>query len=206
MTPEELHACHRWFPLTELRLLDGNPNVSDEVLLAESLDTFGWLSGIVVHNGVVVAGNHRVRYAVGRALDGLPGYDLSELDLSEAEVMARALAHNHTARAGANDAGLEAEALSMLADVDADLARLAGLAPTVDFVALPPVDGAGQPDQGDGEGSGPAPDLALRYFVLEYPAAALPDIVDALNQRRTDPDEPNSTVVARLIRHAHTTR
>lgn len=204
MTPEELHSCHRWFALDELRLLEGNPNVGDELLLAESLDTFGWLSGIVVHDGTVLAGNHRVRNAVGRALDGLPGYDLTSLGLSDAEVMARALAHNHTARAGSNDEALETEALAMLAEVDGDLARLAGLPEQVDFVALPPVD---SPEGGDPSGpTPPASDLSLRYFVLEYPADRFPDVVDALNARRSDPDEANATVVARLIRDAHADR
>lgn len=205
MTPEQLHATHRWFPITELRLLEGNPNVSDELLLADSLDEFGWLHGIVVHAGVVLAGNHRVKYAVGHGLEGLPGYDLTPLALSDAEVMARALAHNHTARAGQDDPAALSAAVALVAAQDRDLALLAGLPDVADFIDLPPL----LPEATDAPLSDPLPDagdLSVRYFVCAYPADRFPDVVRALNNRRTDPDQSNSDVVADLIRNAHADR
>ena len=121
ITPEELHQCHRWIRLDEVRRLPGNPNRGHAPSLAASVDTFGWVDGLVVHRGVILAGNHRFDLALAQGLEGLPGYDLSKFDLSAAEVMARALAHNHTTRAGVDDPELLAAALGTVGPVGAAL-------------------------------------------------------------------------------------
>lgn len=128
ITPQQLHESHRWFRLDELQQLPGNPNRGDRDSLESSVGEFGWIDGIVVHDGVVVAGNHRLEQAAARGETGLPGYDLTAVvpDLPAARRMAMALAHNYTTRAGSNDGELLAEALTGIAVEDIDLADVAG--------------------------------------------------------------------------------
>lgn len=117
ITPEQLHASHRWFTLDELAHLPGNPNQGNEASLAASVDEFGWMDGVVVHSGVVIAGNHRMEQALAREEAGLPGYDLTDVipDLDEARRMTMAIAHNRTTRLGEDDRGLLADAIMGLA-------------------------------------------------------------------------------------------
>ena len=148
LTPEALHAAHRWFRLDELQRLPGNPNQGDRASLDASLDRFGWFDGIVVVDGVVIAGNHRLDQAVERSEAGLPGYDLSGFDISDAERISMAVTHNRTTRAGADDPELLAAAMQTVALVDRDLAVVAvgpdladdmlGPAVIPDFAPLPP--------------------------------------------------------------------
>lgn len=139
ITPEQLFECHRWIRLDEVDHLPGNPNQGDSESLDRSLDRFGWFQGIVVHEGTIIAGNHRVDKARARNQEGLPGYDLSGFPLADAERMAMALTDNHTARAGHDDLDLLAAAHVMLADVDLALADVAGLVDPAD--AMPNLDG-----------------------------------------------------------------
>lgn len=129
ITPEQLHQSHRWFQLDELATLPGNPNQGDEPSLRSSVDEFGWIDGIVVHSGVIIAGNHRVEQAQAKGEAGLPGYDLTQVipDIDDARRMAMAIAHNHTGRMGVNDPELLADAMVGLAGVDPTLAAVAGL-------------------------------------------------------------------------------
>lgn len=133
ITPEQLHASHRWFTLDELHPLEGNPNLGDVSSLETSLDQFGWIDGIIVHRGTVIAGNHRVEQAHARGETGLPGYDLSFLEADTARLMAMALTHNATTRAGANDPELLLAAYELVAAELPD--------------ALPAVGYAGDPGQ-----------------------------------------------------------
>lgn len=154
ITAEQLYNSHRWFKLDELEQLPGNPNRGDEQSLTASLDEFGWIDGIVVHDGVVVAGNHRLQRAVDAGENGLPGYDLTAVvpDLPAARRMAMALAHNQTTRLGTDDDELLAAALHAVAVFDRDLAAVAvgpdladaflGPADISDFA--PPLDGSPQ--------------------------------------------------------------
>lgn len=113
ITPEQLHKSHRWFQLDELVTLPGNPNQGDEASLNSSVDEFGWIDGLVVHSGVIIAGNHRLEQAITRSEPGLPGYDLTEVvpDLDDARRMAMAIAHNRTTRLGEDDQLLLADAV-----------------------------------------------------------------------------------------------
>lgn len=127
ITARQLFECHRWFKLDELEQLPGNPNRGDEQSLTASLDEFGWIDGIVVHGGTVIAGNHRLGQAVERGEPGLPGYDLTSVvpDLPAARRLALAIAHNQTTRAGDNDRELLTAALEAVAVLDRDLAIVA---------------------------------------------------------------------------------
>lgn len=127
--PEDLHDAHRWFNLDELTHLPGNPNQGDPDSLAASVDEFGYMDGIVVHSGVIVAGNHLVERARAEGEGGLPGYDLTTVlpDIPAARRMAMALAHNHTNRAGRDDPALLAEAFTEIAGLDLQLASVAGI-------------------------------------------------------------------------------
>lgn len=118
ITPEDLHTCHRWIRLDEVTRLPGNPNLGDYTSLSASLNEFGWFDGIIVHDGVLLAGNHRYEQAAAAGLEGLPGYDLSRFPMSDAERMASAVAHNHTTRAGVNDPTLLTAALDALGPID----------------------------------------------------------------------------------------
>ncbi len=113
ITPEQLHRSHRWFQLDELATLPGNPNQGDEASLRSSVDEFGWIDGIVVHSGIIIAGNHRVEQAQAKGESGLPGYDLTEVipELDDARRMTMAIAHNRTTRLGEDDRALLADAL-----------------------------------------------------------------------------------------------
>lgn len=125
ITAEELHRSHRWFKLDELRQLPGNPNTGDEQSLAVSVETFGWFDGIVVSDGVVLAGNHRLQRAIERGETGLPGYDLTNFDLTDSERMAMAVTHNRTTRAGSDDPALLEAAMQSVAVDDRDLVVVA---------------------------------------------------------------------------------
>lgn len=113
ITPQQLHESHRWFQLDELATLPGNPNQGDTASLETSVDEFGWMDGIVVHSGVIIAGNHRLEQAQQRGEAGLPGYDLTKVipDLDDARRMTMAIVHNRTTRLGEDDRGLLADAL-----------------------------------------------------------------------------------------------
>ena len=114
LTPEQLHACHRWILLDEISTLPGNANLGHEESLKASLDEFGWFDGIVIHGGQIIAGNHRYDMAVAAGEEGLPGYDLSEYPIDDMRKMAMAITHNETTRAGQNDIALLATAMKRM--------------------------------------------------------------------------------------------
>lgn len=127
ITPKQLHDSHRWFKLDELEQLPGNPNRGDTESLEASVGEFGWIDGIVVHDGVVIAGNHRLQRALDAGETGLPGYDLTAVvpDLPAARRMAMALAHNYTSRAGSNEPDMLVAAVTAMSLIDRDLVDVA---------------------------------------------------------------------------------
>lgn len=127
ISAEQLAECHRMIALDEIKRLPRNPNVGDRESLDASLDRFGWFQGIVIADGVIVAGNHRVEAARARGVTHLPGYDLTGFDLSAADRMGMALADNYTNRAGRNDPERLADALVKIGTVDRGLADVAGI-------------------------------------------------------------------------------
>lgn len=116
ITPRQLHDAHRWIRLDEVAHLPGNPNKGHEPSLNASIDTFGWIDGIVIHQGVIIAGNHRYSKARQDGEEGLPGYDLSAWPIDVARRMAMAIAHNRTGRLGDDDPELLVDALLTLPD------------------------------------------------------------------------------------------
>jgi hypothetical protein len=192
LTPEDLHSCHRWFHLDELVALPGNPNLGNEASLVASVDVLGWFRGIVVHGGVVIAGNHRVELARARGEAGLPGYDLTPFPMDAARRMALSLVHNATSRSGVDDPDLLAAALGL---VPADLApALPGVAPS----PLPPIPkqegrGASVSDLRDGY-------LAAdrRQLVLVFPAALRDRVAARLGELRRA-DETAADCLARVL-------
>jgi site-specific DNA-methyltransferase (adenine-specific) len=121
ITPRQLHDSHRWITLDEVAHLPGNPNRGDTDSLDRSLEEFGWFDGIVIHRGVIIAGNHRYDAAAARGEEGLPGYDLSEFDIDDARRMAMAIVHNATTRLGRDDPSLLSEAIGGISALDAPL-------------------------------------------------------------------------------------
>lgn len=103
ITARQLFEAHRWFTLDELAHLPGNPNQGDPDSLTASLDEFGWMDGVVVADGVLIAGNHRLDQALAKGEEGLPGYDLTPYVGDDRRRMAMAIAHNRTTRLGQDD-------------------------------------------------------------------------------------------------------
>lgn len=198
MTPEELHACHAWFPIETLTPLPGNPNQGDVALLTESVETFGWLQGIVVHKGVILAGNHRYHVAIETGAAGLPGYDLSAVELTEARRMAMALAHNHTARAGRDDPLALEAAHQLIAERDAALAVLAGRSDVGDLLPMPVFGSADLTATVAPPGGLPA---SVRFVILTFPAETFASVTARLDELRR-PDEPNADLITRLLEEA----
>lgn len=192
ITPEQLHKAHRWIHLDEVVTLPGNPNKGDEASLAASIDEFGWLDGIVIRNGVVIAGNHRLERARARGEAGLPGYDLTGIDAAWDDVtaLAAALTLNRSARAGADDPELLAAALASVGTVTESTA-LPDPATTVDDVQAAPVGQSTSEAQAGFVGS------ATRNLVLSYTTADYADL--AAKAGDLAPDLPFAVLVAQLL-------
>src|SRR5688572_6030524 len=60
ITPEMLVERTRVFDVDELRLMDSNPNQGDVGAIHGSMEEFGQIETILVVDGRVVNGNHRV--------------------------------------------------------------------------------------------------------------------------------------------------
>lgn len=197
LTPAQLHACHRWFGVDEVEEFAGNPNQGDRASLDASVDEFGWIDGIVVHRGTVIAGNHRLRLARDRGEEGLPGYDLPG-ELTREEALALVVVHNQTARVAKDDPKLLAEAHATIVNVDVGLAEVAGWtepAEAVPVLAPPPSTEPPAPPEG-----APVSDaVANRFLVLAYPAETFPTVVEALSEVAED----HSTAVLEVLRSAN---
>lgn len=196
LTPEALHACHRWIQLDEIHHLPGNPNQGHPESLAASLEEFGWFDGIVVHQGVVISGNQRVAQARQNNETGLPGYDLSAYPLDAVEQTLIALTLNHTGRAGGNDPSLLAKARTMV-----DPSGLVSIATGLSARALPPTsrsetDGATTNQLRAGYVASPT-----RQIILTVSPDAR-DRLETLFDQLRQPGETNSDVVARVVSNA----
>lgn len=194
ISPRELHDSHRWIHLDEIRLLPGNPNLGNEESLSASLSTFGWIDGIIIHSGTVLAGNHRVEAARAAGEEGLPGYDLSRFDMNEAKRLALALTHNFTSRAGVDDPEL-------LAAAAAAVAELGDPAPYQLAVSrrarTKQDDGDTVQERRDGFAA-----AAFRQLVLVFGASDYAEVLELFDAHRAE-TESNAAVLARILGVPH---
>lgn len=191
VTPEQLHKFHRLIPLDELAHLPGNPNLGDEASLGSSLDEFGWMDGIVVCAGTVIAGNHRVDLARARGETHLPGYDLTALGLNAAQQMAAALTLNRTGRAGVDDPALLNRALTLVGD------RADGLAALPAALAVPPDVTARPVGQTTTEAQSGFVGSETRQLILAYPVEEHAELARLAGE--LDPSVPMAVLVANLL-------
>lgn len=191
VTPEQLMGFHRLIPLDELAHLPGNPNQGDEASLSSSLDEFGWMDGIVVCAGTVIAGNHRVDLARARGLTHLPGYDLTPLGMSAAQQMAAALTLNRTGRAGLDDPALLNRALTLIGDRAGTIAALPAALAVPPDVEAQPVGQTTTQAQGGFVGSD------TRQLILAYPVEEHAELARLAGE--LDGSVPMSVLVARLL-------
>lgn len=128
LTPAMLVERTKLFDVDELRLLDANPNQGDVGALHNSMEQFGQIETILVVDGVVVNGNHRVlTERQARRFDGkLAGIDASGLNLSEMRALAAGLALNRTARLGVDDLEALSAALLQIQHEDEELLTAVG--------------------------------------------------------------------------------
>lgn len=120
LTPDQLAARVTVIDVDQVTLLEGNPNRADEQAIARSMDEFGQVATILVQDGVVVDGNHRVLdERKHRRFDGkLAAIDITGLEWSEARAAAAGLGLNITARLGADDPQALRSFLERIADDD----------------------------------------------------------------------------------------
>jgi hypothetical protein len=128
LTPDMLVDRLRVFNVDDLRLMEANPNQGDVGAVHASMEEFGQVNTILVVDGVVVDGNHRVvAERQARRFDGkLAGIDATGLDLSDVRAMAMGLALNRTARLGHDDLQLLSDALLKIQGEDEALLTAAG--------------------------------------------------------------------------------
>lgn len=163
LTPQDLADRVRVFDVDQLELLADNPNRADMQALARSVDEFGQIDTILVQDGVVVDGNHRVLdERSNRRFGGrLAGIDITGLDWTQARAAAAGVGLNITARLGADDPQALQRFLQRIADEDTALLR--ALSYQDDLTPLPqddlhPWPTPPQPDQEDGWGVEGDPD------------------------------------------------
>ena len=86
-------------PVQSIQEHPANPNEGDTDLIAESLDEFGFVGGIIVQKsrGYILAGNHRYRESVAKGAPSLPGF---WLDVDDETADRWLVTDNDTARAG----------------------------------------------------------------------------------------------------------
>lgn len=105
LTPEELTQRVVVIDVDEIELLEGNPNQADMDALGRSMDEFGQTAAILIADGRVVDGNHRVieERRTRRFGGRLAAIDISGLDWTAARAAAAGVTLNLTARLGQDD-------------------------------------------------------------------------------------------------------
>lgn len=153
LTPDQLAERVTVIDVDHVTLLEGNPNRADMAALDRSIEEFGQVATILVDNGVVVDGNHRVLNERERRRFGgrLAAIDITGLDWTEARAAAAGLGLNITARLGSDDPEALRRFLQRIADDD--LALLRALSYQDDFTPFPaddpPPAGGPPPDPDD---------------------------------------------------------
>lgn len=112
--PEALTPFLR--PVDELATLPGNPRVGDIDAVAASLEAFGQRYPIVVRDGTVIAGNHRLEAARRLGWTHIAVVDAD--DLTEEQARAFAAADNRTSDLASYDDALLGEFLKGIEDLD----------------------------------------------------------------------------------------
>lgn len=121
-------ATTRTVPIDTLNLLPGNPRRGDLTAIEQSLQRFGQRYPIVVRDGQVIAGNHRLQAATNLGWSDIVVVDAD--DLTEDEAKAFALADNRTGDLGDYD---DTALLAFLDSIDdQDLLAAASYADTFD--------------------------------------------------------------------------
>lgn len=173
ITPQMLVERTRLFDVDEVRLMETNPNQGDIGAIHGSMEEFGQIETILVVDGRVVNGNHRVMAErQARRFGGhLAGIDASGLNLSEVRAMAAGLALNRTARLGHDDLETLTQALLTIHDEDEGLLQAAGWsADDLDDLLADLAAIAKDDDKGTGgeEEGGSAPSLTDRFLVPPF--------------------------------------
>jgi hypothetical protein len=173
--------------------------------IAASLDRFGQRRPIVVHRGVVIAGNGTLAAAVSLGWDRLATVALPD-DWSEDEARAFAIADNRTSDLATWDYEDLVESLGSIGDED--LIRAAGF--TVDEMDdLVARLQEGATDDPTGMRSTPSlgdyadryADRATRLLVCEFPNATYVWLTDRLRDLRAEWElTSNADAIARLVR------
>lgn len=168
LTPDELASRVTVIDVDEVELLDDNPNRADVDAIARSMDEFGQTATILIADGRVVDGNHRVleERRTRRFGGRLAAIDITGLDWTAARAAAAGVTLNLTARLGADDPDALERFLRRAADDDRALLRamsfnddLTPIEPEPDLPPPPPPGdfqpGAEQPrlDQSDHAGT-----------------------------------------------------
>lgn len=120
LSPEELIKNIKVVEVDDLLFWEDNPNQGDIGAIDKSMEAFGQLDVIVIRDGGVVSGEHRVRREMAsRQFDGkLAALDISDLEWDDYTAIAAALALNRTARLGQDDPGAMIDVLRILQDHD----------------------------------------------------------------------------------------
>lgn len=120
LSPEELIQRIKVVDVDSLSFWEDNPNQGDIGAIDKSMEAFGQLDVIVIRDGGVVSGEHRVRREMSsRQFDGrLAALDISDLDWDDYTTIAAALALNRTSRLGHDDPGAMIGVLRILQDHD----------------------------------------------------------------------------------------
>lgn len=172
LTPEMLVERVKVFDVNELALMEGNPNQGDIGAVHESMSQFGQINTILVVDGTVVDGNHRVMAERQAPAFGgkLAGIDATGLDLDAVRAMAMGLALNRTARLGHDDPGLLSQALLRMKDDEALLQAVGYTLDDLDDLLelangdMPDLDGLAGDGDGDGDGDEAGPGMGVVKF------------------------------------------
>lgn len=129
ITPAELVSMVEVVDPADLELLEGNPNVGDLPAIDGSMRTFGQLEFVLVRDGVVVSGNHRVMTAVARDEHAMAVVNLDKLGrpVTDTFVNAAAVALNAIARRAEWDEPAMGEWLLSIAAEDESLIGVIGI-------------------------------------------------------------------------------
>ena len=109
----------KWVSIADVRPYEDNPRRNDQAVqaVANSLREFGWKQPIVVDaDGTIVAGHTRYKAAMSLDMDEVPVVVAS--DLTPEQCAAYRLADNKVGELSEWDAGLLAQELDGLADID----------------------------------------------------------------------------------------
>ena len=107
-------------PVGRLNEYDRNPRRGNEDLIDESLDALGFYGVVIAQEstGLILAGNHRFRRAVGK---GLAEVDVAWVDVDDATALRLVTADNRTSDSAGYDQALLVQILNDLAVSDAGL-------------------------------------------------------------------------------------